>query len=261
MRRTGPRPRRALVRRRLFLERVCQLHPRPAVTQGMADWFVYQRDVFPNGMDPDTLGAMLVPDYDTQGNVVYRDLGGGDAHGVRRVRTKWGICPRLVQYDLVVHACDPSTQALRVHTVQWWPRNEAFHFVDQSTGFRFENRTQGLCLCVSRDAQHRNHATLHRLTSSLETGPLGPVGPLGPPPSLTASTADPTYECGEAVGLVVGLRVHELVLFAPGSEGWFARYATASTRSSVEGCSGGIRGGTGPAQGTDTSVGSGPMLV
>ena len=70
----------------------------------MADWFVYQRDIYPNDMDPDTLGMMIVPDYDTQGQVVYRDPEGTNMNGLRRVCTKWGIDPHFIQYDLVVHS-------------------------------------------------------------------------------------------------------------------------------------------------------------
>jgi hypothetical protein len=52
-------------------------------------------------------------------------------------------------------------------------------------------------------------------------------------------------ECLAAVGLVVGVRVHELALFAPGSEGWFARFGTTSTRSSAGGGGAGGQGGVG----------------
>ena len=191
----------------------------------MADWFVYQRDVYPNDMDPDALGTMLVPDYDAQGQIVYCDAATSAMNGVRRVRTRWGLNPHMVQYDLVVHATTPqntpagtpvvhghaatphsNTQPPTVQTVQWWPKKEVFRFVDMSSGFRFENHTQRLCLCVTRDAHGQHHATLHRLGVN--------------------------HECLEAVGLVVGIRVHELALFSPGGEGWFARFATTTTRSS-----------------------------
>ena len=190
----------------------------------MADWFVYQRDVYPNDIDPDTLGTMLVPEYDVHGQVVYCDAAAPTMHGVRRVRTRWGINPHLVQYDLVVHAIQGPTvnngsastavssssppQPI-VQTVHWWPKKEAFRFFDLSSGFRFENHTQRLCLCVTRDTHGQHHATLHQ---------LGTNG-----------------ECLAAVGHVVGIRVHELALFAPGSEGWFTRFSTTSNRSSTEG--------------------------
>ena len=212
----------------------------------MADWFVYQRDVYPNEMDPDALGTMLVPDYDAQGQVVYSDAATPGTNGVRRVRTHWGLNPHLVQYDLVVHtttggagatnavatsATTPPPAQPTVQTVQWWPKKEAFRFVDLSSGFRFENHTQRLCLCVTRDPHGQHHATLHRMGVN--------------------------SECLAAVGLVVGIRVHELALFAPGSEGWFARFSTTSTRSSVGGGGAVGQGGVG---GGDDGVPR-PMLV
>lgn len=217
---------------------------KPVSRLPMADWFVYQRDVYPNEMDPDTLGMMLVPDYDAHGQVVYCDAATPSMRGVRRVRTRWGLNPHLVQYDLVIHTtqmgaavntgttsttASPPSSHPTVQTVSWWPKKEAFRFVDLSNGFRFENHTQRLCLCVTRDPHGQHHATFHRLSIN--------------------------GDCLAAVGVVVGVRVHELALFAPGSEGWFARLGTTSTRSSV----GGGAGGQGVASGEDGVPR--PMLV
>lgn len=190
----------------------------------MADWFVYQRDVYPNSMDPDILGTMLVPDYDAHGNVVYCDPNTPTMNGVRRIRTRWALNPHIVQYDLVVHMSQPTNNVTthsnniyvtpprhsissqsNIHTVQWWPKKEAFRFINLSNGFRFENLTQSLCIYVTRDNQGQHHVQLFRLGSN--------------------------GECQAVVGIVIGIRIYELALFVPGSEGWFSRYNSITTRS------------------------------
>lgn len=170
-------------------------------------------------MDPDVLGITLVPDYDTSGQVIYRDADQPDMHAIRRVRTHWGVDPRVTKYDLVVQIptmvspmpgiAPPPPKPPTVQTIQWLPKREQYNFVDLSTGFRFENYTQSMCLIVTRDNEQRSQATLYRLGAN--------------------------KECREAIGNVVGMRIHELVLFAPGSEGWFARYGTSMTRSNTNG--------------------------
>lgn len=174
----------------------------------MPDWFVYQRDVFPRAMDPDALGTMLVPEYDTHNNVVYRDKDTPEMNGLRRVKTYWGVDPHIVQYDIVVHASTAHSQG-EVLTVHWFPRTERFAFKNLNNGFSFENPTQRLCLYVARDAHDdTNHATLMRYDPA-------------------------THTYTTMVGVVVGIRVHTLTLFAPGSASWFAEQVTAKTSSSV----------------------------
>ena len=172
----------------------------------MPDWFVYQRDVFPSTMDPDALGTMLVPEYDTHNNnVVYRDPDTPAMNGLRRVKSYWGVDPNIVQYDIVVHGGATG----EVLTVHWFPRTERFAFKNLNNGFSFENPTQQLCLYVARDAHDdTNHATLMR---------YDPV----------------THTYTTMVGVVVGIRVHTLALFAPGRASWFAEQVTAKTSSSV----------------------------
>lgn len=177
----------------------------------MADWFVYQRDVYPNDMDPDTLGMMIVPDYDAQGQVVYRDPEGTNMNGLRRVCTKWGIDPHFIQYDLVVHSVMNNGQVLstsnppNVQTMKWCPKKEQFRFLNLSNGFRFENHSQRMCMNVTRDAHGQHHATVHPMANN--------------------------GNCLDLLGTVVGIRIHELVLFTPGNAGWFARHSTAFTKS------------------------------
>ena len=160
-------------------------------------------------MDPDALGTMLVPEYDTRNNnVVYRDPDTPEMNGLRRVKSYWGVDPNIVQYDIVVHTSIPDSVG-DVLTVHWFPRTERFAFKNLNNGFSFENPAQQLCLYVARDAHDdTNHATLMRYDPA-------------------------THTYTTMVGVVVGIRVHTLALFAPGSASWFAEQVTAKTSSSI----------------------------
>lgn len=204
----------------------------------MSGWFVYQRDVFPPAMDPDTLGAKLVPEYDHKQNLIYLDSDGPEHNGLRRVQSRWGVDPDIVQMDIVMHRewsdtpqHTPHGPALRssrlsrsvrpsmhtsmrssMETLVWTPSKEYICFTNHRNGFQLENRTSGWCVDVAQDpTTHTQYATL--LVQS-------------------DTCTDPVYT--QMVGVVVGIRLHTLTLVAPGPSSWFARQVTAQTTSLVD---------------------------
>ena len=204
----------------------------------MSGWFVYQRDVFPSAMDPDTLGAKLVPEYDPEHNLIYLDSDGPEHNGLRRIQSRWGVDPDIVQMDIVMHRewsdtpqHTPHGTALRssrlsrsvrpsmhtstrssMETLVWTPSKEYICFTNHRNGFQLENRTSGSCVDVAQDpTTHTQYATL--LVQS-------------------DTCTDPVYT--QMVGVVVGIRLHTLTLVAPGPSSWFARQVTAQTTSLVD---------------------------
>lgn len=204
----------------------------------MSGWFVYQRDVFPPAMDPDTLGAKLVPEYDHKQNLIYLDNDGPEHNGLRRIRSRWGVDPDIVQMDIVMHRewsdtplHTPHGPALRssrlsrsvrssthqsmrssMETLVWTPSKEYICFTNHRNGFQLENRTSGWCVDVAQDpTTHTQYATLL---------------------AQSDTCTDPVYT--QMVGVVVGIRLHTLTLVAPGSSSWFARQVTAQTTSLVD---------------------------
>ena len=207
----------------------------------MSGWFVYQRDVFPPAMDPDTLGAKLVPEYDHQRNLIYIDSDGPEHSGLRRIQSRWGVDPDIVQMDIVLYREWPDTHhqhsplhtsgnvrppmhtstrapsmSSSLETLVWTPSKEYMCFTNHHNGFQLENRTSGWCVNVARDPHTQTqHATL-----------------LAAAPTTDNTHPDPAYT--RMVGVVVGIRVHTLTLVAPGSSSWFARQVTAQTTSLVD---------------------------
>lgn len=204
----------------------------------MSGWFVYQRDVFPPAMDPDTLGAKLVPEYDHKQNLIYLDSDGPEHNGLRRVQSRWGVDPDIVQMDIVMHRewsdthqhtpHGPTLRSSRLsrsvrpsmhtsmrssmETLVWAPSKEYICFTNHRNGFQLENRTSGWCVDVAQDpTTHTQHATLL---------------------AQSDTCTDPVYT--QMVGVVVGIRLHTLTLVAPGPSSWFARQVTAQTTSLVD---------------------------
>ncbi len=193
----------------------------------MSGWFVYQRDVFPSAMDPDTLGAKLVPEYDPEHNLIYLDSDGPEHNGLRRIQSRWGVDPDIVQMDIVMHrewSDTRQTQSLRssgsvclsnrssLETLVWRPSKEYMCFTNHHNGFQLENRTSGWCVDVAREpTTQTQHATL-----------------------LAQSDSQTGSDYTQRVGVVVGIRLHTLTLVAPGPSSWFARQVTAQTTSLVD---------------------------
>ena len=126
----------------------------------MTDWFVYQRDLYVNELDPNSLGLSLQPLYDTNHNIIYRD-GSNNTNGLRRVKSYWGIHPLIVHFDIVIQTPLTHSQGLPPrHTpsqttqiIQWLPSQHHFQFRNTPHGFHFENVKTQQCVEVSRTAQ------------------------------------------------------------------------------------------------------------
>ena len=178
----------------------------------MADWFVYQRDLYPHEFDPDAFGITLVPVYDNNHSVIYRDAQAPINNGLRRVESKWGVDPNIVHYDMLMHmhaqvSCDgrpplhsPSTL---IQTTQWIPSQHSFMFYNTTHGFNFENVTLNQCLFVERDDNQHTCAKL------MQKDTLG---------KYTVH-----------LGYVVIMRIHALTLLTPEPlhTTWFSKYVTA----------------------------------
>ena len=127
----------------------------------MADWFVYQQDLYVNDLDADSLGVTLLPYYDCANKVEYIDEASVSNNGLRRVRSYWGVDRDTVQLD--IHLQSPPTQHSHAHltqTIHWYPRKHHFQFTNGVNGFRFENVTQQQCLVVTREPNNVSHAEL-----------------------------------------------------------------------------------------------------
>lgn len=114
----------------------------------MTDWFVYQRDLYVNELDPNSLGLSLQPLYDTNHNIIYRD-GCKNTNGLRRVKSYWGVDPLIVQFDIVIQ--NHMTQMTK--TIQWRLSEHQFQFGNTTHGFHFENLNTQQCVMVSRSIQ------------------------------------------------------------------------------------------------------------
>lgn len=190
----------------------------------MMDWFVYQRDLYPNDLDPDSLGVALLPMYDACKNVLYRD--GTDAcnNGLRRVQSYWGIDPNIIQFDIFVQVqISPKTviQSSRselppLHTstsslqpsytaqaLHWFPSQHQFKFVNIANGFHFENITTQQCLVITRGQQNQLCAFLMQ--------------------------KDTHGNYTVTIGNVMFIRMHKLTLLTPESleTSTFSRYITS----------------------------------
>lgn len=127
----------------------------------MTDWFVYQRDLYVNDLDPNSLGLSLQPLYDVNQNIIYRDSG-NNTNGLRRVKSYWGIDPLIVQFDAVIQTqltqsrvgLPPlHTHSQMTQTIQWLPSQHQFQFRNTTHGFHFENVNTQQCVEVSRSVQ------------------------------------------------------------------------------------------------------------
>lgn len=191
----------------------------------MTDWFVYQQDLYPNDLDPDSLGIALLPMYDASKNVLYRDGTDTCNNGLRRVQSYWGIDPNIVQYEIfftqVQITTDGSMQSSRmglpplhtstsstppshtVHALHWFPSQHQFQFVNMANGFRFENITTQQCLVITRD---------HRCQSRV---------------SLNQKDTHGNYTV--VIGEAMIIRMHTLTLLAPEllNTSTFSRYITS----------------------------------
>lgn len=190
----------------------------------MADWFVYQRDLYPNDLDPDSLGIALLPVYDACKNVLYRDGTDVCNNGLRRVQSYWGVDPNIVQFDIfaqVQTSADTVMQSSRtglpplhtstsslqpshtVHALHWFPAQHQFQFANTANGFRFENITVQQCLVITRDQQSQSRVTLMQ--------------------------KDTHGNYTVVIGNVMFIRMHKLTLLAPESldTSTFSRYITA----------------------------------
>ena len=179
----------------------------------MADWFVYQQDLYPNDLDPDSLGVSLLPVFDSSKHVVYRD--GSSYNGLRRVKSYWGVDRDVVQFDMFVHSTHipraglpplHSSPSMVTHIVHWLPQQHQFQFANSTNGFHFENVTQQQCLVLTRDANNQSHAKL------CQKDALG---------HYTVQT-----------GSVMIVRVHKLTMLAPLSldTTMFSKFVTAHTQ-------------------------------
>ena len=181
----------------------------------MADWFVYQYDIFPNDFDPDTLGIMLIPQFDLHHRILYKDAPDICNHGLRRVQTIWGFDKNIQHMDFVLQKTSNThhnemdhSGAMLTHYVQWTPGIETFSFKNEWNGFKIENISTGHQLVVKRTT------TGSHLTSTI---------------SMMQKN-----EYGHYVhlGQVSGVRIHKLVLINPDeSVSWFAKFVTAKTSS------------------------------
>ena len=183
----------------------------------MAEWFIYQYDIYPNDMDPDSLGIMLVPVYDNSRNLIYSDSGSVMHNNIRRVQSTWGVNPDIKQMDFVIHrlprtihmGTPPLYSSSTVLTPQWFPTHEQYQYRNEAGGFQFENITAKQCLIISRDlTTHQNIAKLMQLNTT-------------------------TNKYSILIGQVIGIRIHKLTLFNPGESSWFSKYVTAHTTSIV----------------------------
>lgn len=181
----------------------------------MADWFVYQRDLYPNELDPDNLGISLLPLYDSANRVRYRDDGQASYNGLRRVHSYWGVDREIVQFDLYIerpavaptrHGVPPlSSPSLTAQTVQWFPQEHQFQFTNLVDGFQMENLTLQQCMVVTR---HTN---------------------LGSCAKLVERDAHGRYTA--EVGRITIVRVHRLTLLSPHTldTSMFSKYVTSCT--------------------------------
>ena len=106
----------------------------------MADWFVFQYDLYPNDFDPDAFGIMLVPVYDASKCIIYRDALSSTNNGLRRVESKWGVDPDIVQYDMLLHIHQPSRDGrpplhspATVQTIHWIPSHHSLIFYNTTS--------------------------------------------------------------------------------------------------------------------------------
>lgn len=185
----------------------------------MADWFVSQCDIFANELDPDALGVMLIPVYDVNRNIVYRETENFTHNGIRRVQSKWGVDPDIKQYDFVIQTPVHSSRkglpplhtstSMTTQTYKWFPTHHQLNFTNNVDGFSVENSNTKQCLDVIRDA------------SSLKN-------------QVKFMHQDIYGKYTICVGQVVGVRIHKLVLFNPMTlKSWFSKFVTAHTSSSV----------------------------
>jgi len=201
----------------------------------MAGWFVFQRDLYPQELSPDTLGVSLVPVYDSTNRLKYRDPPANDLCGLRRVCAQWGVERDVVHYDIVVRPpangsmshVDPPTKGM----LTWYPREEAIRFVPVSGGFLFENLTKGLQIRVVReDRSRRIHATLRRLLRAETDCNMPHTQGTTTPPPVSGSIHDLDSGC-PLVSVIAGVRVHKLTLVAPGDDGWFSKQVASGVPS------------------------------
>jgi len=187
----------------------------------MSDWFVYQQDLYPNDLDPDSLGIALLPVHDACKNVLYRDGTDVRNNGLRRVQSYWGVDPNIVQFDIFAQAMQSSriglpplhpTSSSTSSQLHWFPAQHQFQFVNTANGFHFENITTQQCLMITRDQQCLSRTTLMQ--------------------------KDTQGNYTITMGSVMIIRVHKLTLLAPESldTTTFSRYITAHTPTATSTC-------------------------
>ena len=172
----------------------------------MADWFVYQQDLYVDDLDADSLGVTLLPFYDGANKVQYTDDASVSNNGLRRVRSYWGVDRDTVQLD--IHLQSIPTQHAHSHltqTLHWYPRKHHFQFTNGVNGFRFENVTQQQCLVVTREPNNVSYAELLQ--------------------------KDVHGQYTSLFGTVMFVRLHKLTLLSPPAldTTMFAKFVTAHT--------------------------------
>jgi hypothetical protein len=219
----------------------------------MAEWFVYQYDVFPTEMDPDVMGIMLVPVYDASGDIIYRDCDVAN-NCVRRIQSKWGIDPDIKQYDIVVrakpqqqqhvpraaagaglpplHSSAPQSSAsasqagLSSGIVHPNPNPSANPSANYSVRW-FPTNQEFKCTNEVGGFQFENTTTKQCLAVSTNPHTLKK--------EVTLMGQDVYGKYSACVADVIGVRIHKLALFSPGnkdkdaSSTWFSKYVTAHT--------------------------------
>lgn len=179
----------------------------------MADWFVYQKDLYPHEFDPDAFGVMLVPVYDSAHSIIYRDAPTSNNNGLRRVESKWGVDTDIVQYDVLLHGQQPLRDGLPplhspstiMQTIQWTPSQHSFAFYNTTNGFNFENTSLNQCMFVERDSNQNTRGKIMQ--------------------------KDTNGQYTIYLGHITAIRIHKLTLLTPPSlkTTWFSKYVTTHT--------------------------------
>jgi hypothetical protein len=221
----------------------------------MVEWFVYQYDVFPDEMDPDAMGIMLVPMYDAIGDIIYRDAADVANNCVRRIQSKWGIDPDIKQYDIVVRAKpQPQQQQQQQHVPRAGAGLPPLHSsassqAGLSSGIVHPNPnpnpianptpnysvrwfpTNQEFKCTNEVGGFQFENTTTKQCLAVSTNPHT----LKKEVTLMGQDVYGKYSVCAANVNVIGVRIHKLALFSPGkkdkdaSSTWFSKYVTAHT--------------------------------